>query len=150
VYLQVIQKVLGKGRTALMLVPEIALTPQMVNRFKARFGDEVAVLHSGLSHGEKYEEWVNVKNQQARVVVGAGRRVFAAVEKLGVIIVDEEDETTYKQQDRLMYHANEVAKYRSKYYICPVILGSATPSLEIFVRSERGVYTRLELNHRAV
>lgn len=150
VYLQVIQKVLGKGRTALMLVPEIALTPQMVNRFKARFGDEVAVLHSGLSHGEKYDEWLKVKNQQASVVVGARSSVFAPVENLGVIIVDEEHETTYKQQDRPMYHATEVAKYRSKYYNCPVILGSATPSLESFARSERGVYTRLELNHRAV
>ncbi len=150
VYLQVIQKVLDKGRTALMLVPEIALTPQMVNRFKARFGDDVAVLHSGLSHGEKYDEWLKVKNQQAGVVVGARSSVFAPVENLGVIIIDEEHETTYKQQDRPMYHATEVAKYRSKYYNCPVILGSATPSLESFARSERGVYTRLELNHRAV
>ena len=150
VYLQVIQKVLKKGRTALMLVPEIALTPQMVNRFKARFGDDVAVLHSGLSHGEKYDEWLKVKNQQAGVVVGARSSVFAPVEDLGVIIVDEEHETTYKQQDRPMYHAVEVAKYRSRYYNCPVILGSATPSLESFARSERGVYTRLELNHRAV
>lgn len=150
VYLQVIQKVLDKGRTALMLVPEIALTPQMVNRFKSRFGDDVAVLHSGLSHGEKYDEWLKVKNQQAGVVVGARSSVFAPVENLGVIIIDEEHETTYKQQDRPMYHATEVAKYRSKYYNCPVILGSATPSLESFARSERGVYTRLELNHRAV
>ncbi|SDK22349.1 primosomal protein N' [Lacicoccus qingdaonensis] len=150
VYLQVIQKVLDKERTALMLVPEIALTPQMVNRFKARFGDDVAVLHSGLSHGEKYDEWLKVKNQQAGVVVGARSSVFAPVENLGVIIIDEEHETTYKQQDRPMYHATEVAKYRSKYYNCPVILGSATPSLESFARSERGVYTRLELNHRAV
>ena len=133
-----------------MLVPEIALTPQMVNRFKARFGDDVAVLHSGLSHGEKYDEWLKVKNQQAGVVVGARSSVFAPVENLGVIIIDEEHETTYKQQDRPMYHATEVAKYRSKYYNCPVILGSATPSLESFARSERGVYTRLELNHRAV
>src|SRR5699024_12650427 len=84
------------------------------------------------------------------VVVGARSSVFAPVENLGVIIVDEEHETTYKQQDRPMYHATEVAKYRSKYYNCPVILGSATPSLESFARSERGVYTRLELNHRAV
>ncbi|WP_462420453.1 primosomal protein N' [Salinicoccus sp. Marseille-QA3877] len=150
VYLQVIQKVLEKGRTALMLVPEIALTPQMVNRFKARFGDDVAVLHSGLSHGEKYDEWLKVKNQQADVVVGARSSVFAPVENLGVIIVDEEHETTYKQQDRPMYHAVEVAKYRSRHYNCPVILGSATPSLESYARSERGVYTRLELNHRAV
>lgn len=150
VYLQVIQKVLHKGRTALMLVPEIALTPQMVNRFKARFGDDVAVLHSGLSHGERYDEWLKAKNQQASVVVGARSSVFAPVENLGVIIVDEEHETTYKQQDRPMYHAVEVAKYRSRYYNCPVILGSATPSLESFARSDRGVYTRLELNHRAV
>lgn len=150
IYLQTIAHVLDKGRTALMLVPEIALTPQMVNRFKARFGDEVAVLHSGLSHGEKYDEWLKVRNGGAKVVVGARSSVFAPVEKLGVIIIDEEHETTYKQQDRPMYHAAEVAKYRSRYYNCPVILGSATPSLESYARSERGVYTRLELNHRAV
>ena len=150
IYLQTIAHVLDKGRTALMLVPEIALTPQMVNRFKARFGDEVAVLHSGLSHGEKYDEWLKVRKGGAKVVVGARSSVFAPVENLGIIIIDEEHETTYKQQDRPMYHAAEVAKYRSRYYNCPVILGSATPSLESYARSERGVYTRLELNHRAV
>ncbi len=149
VYLQVIQKVLEEGRTAIMLVPEIALTPQMVNRFKRRFGDDVAVLHSGLSHGEKYDEWRKIKEGRARVSVGARSSIFAPFENVGAIIVDEEHETTYKQGDRPMYHAIEVAKFRSRYHNCPLILGTATPSLETFARSEKGVYERLELTERA-
>src|SRR5699024_7148940 len=105
VYLQVIQKVLEKGRTAIMLVPEIALTPQMVNRFKMRFGDDVAVLHSALSAGEKYDEWRKIKEGRARVSVGARSSIFAPFKKLGIIIIDEEHETTYKQSERSMYHA---------------------------------------------
>ncbi|MFC3419745.1 primosomal protein N' [Salinicoccus hispanicus] len=149
VYLQVIQKVLDEGKTAIMLVPEIALTPQMVNRFKRRFGDDVAVLHSGLSHGEKYDEWRKIKEGRARVSVGARSSIFAPFQNVGAIIVDEEHETTYKQGDRPMYHATEVAKFRSRYHDCPLILGTATPSLETFARSERGVYERLELTMRA-
>lgn len=149
VYLQVIQKVLDEGKTAIMLVPEIALTPQMVNRFKRRFGDDVAVLHSGLSHGEKYDEWRKIKENRARVSVGARSSIFAPFQNIGAIIVDEEHETTYKQSDRPMYHATEVAKFRSRYHGCPLILGTATPSLETFARSERGVYERLELTMRA-
>ncbi|GAA3718706.1 primosomal protein N' [Salinicoccus jeotgali] len=149
VYLQVIQKVMDEGQNAIMLVPEIALTPQMVNRFKSRFGDDVAVLHSGLSHGEKYDEWRKIKEGRARVSVGARSSVFAPFENIGAIIVDEEHETTYKQGDRPMYHATEVAKFRSRYHNCPLILGTATPSLETYARSERGVYERLELTQRA-
>ncbi|AKG73735.1 primosomal protein N' [Salinicoccus halodurans] len=149
VYLQVIQKALNEGRTAIMLVPEIALTPQMVNRFKMRFGDDVAVLHSGLSPGEKYDEWRKIKEGRARVSVGARSSVFAPFENVGVIIIDEEHETTYKQSDRPMYHAAEVAKFRSRRHGCPLILGTATPSLETYARSEKGVYRRLELTERA-
>ncbi|WP_020008702.1 primosomal protein N' [Salinicoccus albus] len=149
VYLQVIQKALDDGRAAIMLVPEIALTPQMVNRFKRRFGDDVAVLHSGLSAGEKYDEWSKIKEGRARVSVGARSSVFAPFENVGAIIIDEEHEATYKQSDRPMYHAAEVAKFRSRYHGCPLILGSATPSLESYARSEKGVYKRLELTKRA-
>lgn len=149
VYLQVIQKALEEGQTAIMLVPEIALTPQMVNRFKMRFGDDVAVLHSGLSPGEKYDEWRKIKERRARVSVGARSSVFAPFENVGAIIIDEEHETTYKQSDRPMYHAAEVAKFRSRRHRCPLILGTATPSLETYARSEKGVYRRLELTERA-
>lgn len=149
VYLQVIQKALDDGRSAIMLVPEIALTPQMVNRFKRRFGDDVAVLHSGLSAGEKYDEWRKIKDDRARVAVGARSSVFAPFDNVGAIIIDEEHESTYKQSDRPMYHAAEVAKFRSRHHGCPLILGSATPSLESYARSEKGVYKRLELTQRA-
>ncbi|WP_411844031.1 primosomal protein N' [Salinicoccus sp. HZC-1] len=149
VYLQVIQKALDDGQSAIMLVPEIALTPQMVNRFKMRFGDDVAVLHSGLSPGEKYDEWRKIKENRARVSVGARSSVFAPFENVGAIIIDEEHEATYKQSDRPMYHAAEVAKFRSRHHKCPLILGTATPSLETYARSEKGVYKRLELTERA-
>lgn len=148
VYLQLIQTALENNQEAIMLVPEIALTPQMVNRFKARFGDDVAVLHSALSHGEKYDEWLKIQSGRARVSVGARSSIFAPFNNLGLIIIDEEHETTYKQSERPMYHAAEVAKLRAKYHGCPVVLGSATPSLETYARSSRGVYKRFELTHR--
>ncbi|WP_323702633.1 primosomal protein N' [Mammaliicoccus sp. Dog046] len=148
VYLQTIEKVLQKGEQAIMLVPEIALTPQMVNRFKARFGDEVAVLHSGLSKGEKYDEWQKIRDGKASVSVGARSSIFAPFEKLGLIIIDEEHEATYKQEDYPRYHAREIAIWRSEYHKCPVVLGSATPSLETFARAEKNVYQYLGLPER--
>lgn len=150
VYLQAIEAALNQGREAILLVPEISLTPQMVNRFKSRFGDDVAVLHSGLSHGEKYDEWRKIKDGRARVSIGARSNIFAPFEKLGIIIIDEEHETTYKQNERPHYHAVEVAKVRAKYNNCPIILGSATPSIESFARANKGVYKLLELTKRAV
>lgn len=148
VYIQTIENVLQKGEQAIMLVPEIALTPQMVNRFKARFGDEVAVLHSGLSKGEKYDEWQKIRDGKASVSVGARSSVFAPFEKLGLIIIDEEHEVTYKQEDYPRYHAREIAIWRSEYHKCPVVLGSATPSLETFARAEKNVYQYLGLPER--
>ena len=147
-YLQTIENVLNRGEQAIMLVPEIALTPQMVNRFKARFGDEVAVLHSGLSKGEKYDEWQKIRDGKASVSVGARSSVFAPFENLGLIIIDEEHESTYKQEDYPRYHAREIAIWRSEYHNCPVVLGSATPSLETFARAEKGVYHYLGLPDR--
>lgn len=148
VYLQLIGDVLKKGKTALMLVPEIALTPQMVRHFKERFGNDVAVMHSGLSAGEKYDEWRKIKRGEAHVVVGARSSIFSPVENLGIVIIDEEHETTYKQEDNPRYHARNVAIYRGKYNQCPVILGSATPSLESRARAQKNVYKLLELPDR--
>ncbi|MFC6201647.1 primosomal protein N' [Lactiplantibacillus nangangensis] len=148
VYLQSIAAALAKGKTALMLVPEISLTPQMVQRVKGRFGKAVAVLHSGLSSGEKYDEWRRIRRHEAQVVVGARSAVFAPLDNLGLIIMDEEHESSYKQDDAPRYHARQVALWRSQYHHCPVVLGSATPSLETRARAEKGVYQRLLLADR--
>ena len=148
VYLQVIEEVLNRGENAIMMVPEIALTPQMVNRFKSRFGDDVAVMHSMLSHGERYDEWRKIREGRARISIGARSNVFAPFDNVGCIIIDEEHESTYKQNERPYYHAREVAKWRAEYFNCPLILGSATPSLESYARSEVKVYKRLELTKR--
>lgn len=131
-----------------MLVPEISLTPQMTDRFKQRFGNDVAVLHSGLSTGEKYDEWRKISRKEVKVVVGARSAVFAPFENIGLIIIDEEHETSYKQEENPRYHARDVAIWRAGFYGCPVILGSATPSLESFARAQKGVYTLLTLAER--
>ena len=148
IYLQSIAAVLEKGKEAIVLVPEISLTPQMVKRFKERFGDDVAVLHSGLSAGEKYDEWLKIQRKQVKVAVGARSAIFAPFENLGMIILDEEHESSYKQEENPRYHAREVAEWRSRYHRCPLILGSATPSLESYARSIKGVYTLCELKER--
>ncbi|MFZ0447419.1 MAG: primosomal protein N' [Bacillus sp. (in: firmicutes)] len=148
IYMQSIQKVLEEGREGIVLVPEISLTPQMVNRFKGRFGDEVAVLHSGLSIGEKYDEWRKIQRKEVRVAVGARSAIFAPFGNLGIIIIDEEHETSYKQEDNPRYHARDVAIERARTHNCSVILGSATPSLETFARAKKGVYQLLTLSKR--
>lgn len=148
VYLQTIARVLEQKKQALMLVPEISLTPQMVARVKARFGRQVALLHSGLSDGERYDEWRRIERKEASVVVGARSAIFAPLTDLGVIIVDEEHETSYKQEDMPRYQAKEVALWRAKYHNCPVVLGSATPALETRARAQKGLYTRLQLTKR--
>ena len=149
VYLQVIDRVLKMGKTAIMLVPEISLTPQMTYRFISRFGQQVAILHSGLSEGEKYDEWRKIETGNAQVVVGARSAIFAPLTNLGVIIIDEEHEATYKQDSNPRYHARDVAKLRADYNRATLVLGSATPSLETRARASRGVYGRLTLNQRA-
>jgi primosomal protein N' (replication factor Y) len=148
VYLQAIERALNDDKEAIVLVPEISLTPQMTNRFKERFGTLVAVLHSGLSAGEKYDEWRKIKRGEVKVVVGARSAVFAPFTRLGLIILDEEHEGTYKQDDSPRYHARDVAIWRSEFHHCPVILGSATPSLESFARAKKGNYTLLTLLNR--
>lgn len=150
VYLQIIESVIKRGQQAIMLVPEIALTPQIAGRFKSRFQNQVAVLHSALSMGEKYDEWRKILKQEVQIVVGARSAIFAPFKEIGVIIIDEEHESTYKQEEAPRYHAIEVAKWRSAVHRCPVVLGSATPSLESFARAQKGVYRLLTLSHRAV
>lgn len=149
VYLQLIEDAIGKNRTALLLVPEISLTPQMAKQFKGRFGERVAVLHSGLSNGERYDEWVKIKNKTASIVVGARSSIFAPLENIGIIIIDEEHESTYKQMDTVRYHARDIAIWRGQYHQAPVILGSATPSLETKARAQKKVYELLTLTQRA-
>ncbi|WP_025092559.1 primosomal protein N' [Bacillus safensis] len=148
IYLQTIDHVLQKGKEAIVLVPEISLTPQMVQRFKERFGSNVAVLHSGLSTGEKYDEWRKIHRKEVKLVVGARSAVFAPFENLGMIIIDEEHESSYKQEEMPRYHAKDVAIERAVRHQCPVVLGSATPSLETYARAKKGVYTLLSLKHR--
>lgn len=148
IYLQAIDQVIQRGKEAIVLVPEIALTPQMVKRFKGRFGSNVAVLHSGLSIGEKYDEWRKVLRKEVQVVVGARSAIFAPFENLGIIIIDEEHETTYKQEETPRYHARDVAIKRGEYNRCPVVLGSATPSLESYARGVKGVYHLLTMKKR--
>lgn len=148
IYLQAIERVIQKGKEAIVLVPEISLTPQMVRRFKGRFGSNVAVLHSALSVGEKYDEWRKVQRNEVKVVVGARSAIFAPFENLGIIIIDEEHETTYKQEETPRYHARDVAIKRGEYNNCPVILGSATPTLESYARGKKGVYQLLTLTKR--
>ena len=149
VYLQIIQGALDKGKTAILLVPEISLTPQMTERFIARFGDKVAILHSGLSNGEKYDEWRKVERGDAQVVVGARSAIFAPLKNLGAMIIDEEHEATYKQDSNPRYHAREVAILRAQYNQAALVLGSATPSLESRARAGKGVYQHLRLIQRA-
>ena len=149
IYLQVIEHFLKQGKTAIMLVPEISLTPLMTNRFIARFGQKVAIMHSGLSDGEKYDEWRKIKRGEAQVVVGARSAIFSPLENLGVIIIDEEHETSYKQDSSPRYHARDVALLRAKKHGATLVLGSATPSLESRARAERKVYKLLRLTKRA-
>ena len=149
VYLQIIQGALDMGKTAIVLVPEISLTPQMTERFIGRFGDKVAILHSGLSNGEKYDEWRKVERGDAQVVVGARSAIFAPLKNLGVIIIDEEHEASYKQDSNPRYHARDVAILRAQYNQAALVLGSATPSLESRARAGKGVYQHLRLTQRA-
>lgn len=149
VYMEIIDYYLKKGKGAIILVPEISLTAQMVNRFRERFGDDIAALHSALSDGEKYDEWRRIYRGEARIVIGARSAVFAPIDNIGIIIIDEEHSDSYKQSDPSpRYSARDVAIERSKYHNCSVVLGSATPSLESMARAQKGVYKLLTLSKR--
>lgn len=148
VYLQAIDEVLKNGRQAIMLVPEISLTPQTVERFVSRFGTSVAVIHSKLTPAKRFLEWKKIKEGRASIVVGARSAIFSPMNNLGLVIVDEEHETSYKQDDVPRYHARDVADYRAKLNNCPLILGSATPSLESYYKAKNGEYTLVILTKR--
>lgn len=151
VYLQAIQTVLDRGQGAIVLVPEISLTPQTADRFKQRFAhiqDQVAILHSHLSHGERHDEWRKVMRRKARIVIGARSAIFAPVENLGLIVVDEEHEHSYKQESPPRYHARDVSVVRAHLEKCAVLLGSATPSLESWRNTLTGKYRLLTMKQR--
>lgn len=145
VYMRVIEDALKDNKTALMLVPEISLTPQMVRVFNKRFGADVAVLHSALSVGEKHDEWFRIFNGEAKIVVGARSAIFAPLENIGVIIIDEEHDGSYLSDSNPRYQTHDIAEFRAKYNKCPLVLGSATPSIETFYKSETHEYNRVEM-----
>lgn len=148
VYMKLVERVLLEGKSAIILVPEIALTPQMIERFKGRFGVNVALFHSKLSDGERFDEWFRVKEGKSKVIVGARSAIFLPAKNLGLIIIDEEHENTYKSEQNPKYQTKEVAEYLSELKGCKVILGSATPSIETYYRALTGEMKLLELNSR--
>lgn len=150
VYIQLIEKVLNIGKTSIMLVPEISLTPQTVDRFIARFGAEkVAVLHSKLSVGERYDQWYKIKNGEAKIVIGARSAMFAPINDLGLVIIDEEHDGSYKSESSPRYNVKDVARYLAKEYSIPIVFGSATPDMDSFYKASKGDIELLELTKRA-
>lgn len=150
VYLQVIEGVLARGQAALVLVPEIALTPQLVARFRARFGDRIAALHSGLDPDSRHEQWLRIAAGELPVVIGARSALFAPIPELGLLVVDEEHDPSFKQDTAPRYHARDLALVRGHLARCPVVLGSATPSLESWLNCQRGKFELVELTERAM
>ncbi len=148
VYIHLIRQQLDLGKSAILLVPEIALTPQMLRTFSSHFGDEVAVLHSSLSVGERYDEWKRIKNGKAHLVIGTRSAVFAPVEHLGILIIDEEQEETYRSENSPRYHARDIAKYRCSKEDCLLLLGSATPELVSRYQAEIGRYAYFRMESR--
>ncbi|MBP3502422.1 MAG: primosomal protein N' [Clostridia bacterium] len=150
VYLQLIEKVLSMGKTSVMLVPEISLTPQTVDRFIARFGqNKIAILHSKLSIGERYDQWYKIKNGEAKIVIGARSAIFAPINDLGIIIIDEEHDSSYKSEMTPRYNVKDVARYLAKEYSVPIVYGSATPDMDTFYKATKGDIELLELTKRA-
>ena len=149
VYIQVIRKCLAMGKTAILLVPEISLTPQMVDMFQSQLKEEVAVFHSGLSKGERYDQWRGIIYGKAQVVIGARSAVFAPLQNIGVIIIDEEHEQSYRADNHPRYEAAKIARLRCKLNGAVLVLGSATPSIETYYMAQKGFYQLVELKHRA-
>lgn len=148
VYLNTIEKVLNDNKEAIVLVPEISLTPQLVETFKKRFGNKIAILHSNLSMGEKYDEWRKIERKEVSVVIGARSAIFAPLTNLGIIIIDEEHSSTYKQENNPRYNTVDIAIYRAKKYNIPLVLGSATPLIESYTRAKTGIYELLTLKNK--
>lgn len=150
IYLQLIEKITQKNKTAIVLVPEISLTPQMVERFIARFGQEkIAVLHSKLSIGERYDQWNKIKNGECKIVIGARSAIFAPIQNLGLIIIDEEHDSSYKSETNPRYNAKELAGYMAKKNNIPLVLGSATPDISTYYKAENNKIEMLKLTKRA-
>lgn len=147
VYMKLIEEVINNGKTAIFLVPEISLTPQIINRFTSYF-DKIAVLHSRLSDSEKYDEWRKINQGKVNIVIGARSAIFAPLKNIGIIIIDEEHTSTYKQDNIPRYNAIDMAKWRSNFHNCPLVLGSATPSIESYTRALKKDYTLVELDQR--
>ena len=147
VYMKLIEEVINNGKVAIFLVPEISLTPQIINRFTSYF-DRIAVLHSRLSDSEKYDEWRKINEGKVDIVIGARSAVFAPLNNVGIIIVDEEHSQSYKQENTPRYNAKDIAKQRCIYHNCPLVLGSATPTMESYSLALKGSYTLLELSNR--
>lgn len=137
VYMQLCEEIIKEGKCIIMLVPEISLTTQIVHRFYSRFGNDVAIFHSNLSEGEKFDEYKKIMKGEVHIVVGTRSAIFTPINNLGLIIIDEEHSSNYKQDNNPRYHALDIAKWRANYHNCPVILGSATPSLESMARAEK-------------
>lgn len=148
VYMHAIERVLAEGKSAIMLVPEISLTPQMLRNFRAYFGDTVAMLHSGLSDGERLDEWLRLLRGQARIVVGARSAIFAPLDNVGIIVIDEEHDSSYTSESNPRYRTVDVAQWRADYHGAKVVLGSATPSVESYLAAKNKQYTLLELPER--
>ncbi|HUL37943.1 MAG TPA: primosomal protein N' [Thermodesulfobacteriota bacterium] len=148
IYLRAIEEVLAQGQEAIVLVPEISLTPQLLSRFKDRFGENLALLHSGLGRGERYDQWRRIWKGEVKIALGARSAIFAPFKNVGIIIVDEEHDPSYKQEEKLKYHARDVAVVRAKQAEATLLLGSATPSLESFYNAEKGKFKLLNLPER--
>ncbi len=148
VYMNIIENVIKDGKEVIVLVPEISLTPQMINLFKNRFKNDIAILHSALSDGEKYDEWRKIEEGKVNIVIGARSAIFAPLTNIGLIVMDEEHSETYKQENMPRYDTVDIAIKRSKYHNCPLVLGSATPSIESYTRAKEGIYKLLEMPNR--
>ena len=148
IYMTCIEHIVRAGRTAIMLVPEISLTPQTMQRFRGRFGDDVALLHSGLSAGERYDEWLRILRGEAHIVVGARSAVFAPLRDVGIIIIDEEHDSSYSSESNPRYETVDIAEFRAAYNHGCLVLGSATPSLESYYKMQQGAYTLIKLTKR--
>ncbi len=149
VYMDCIKSVVEQGKTAIMLVPEISLTPQMLSRFRNAFGDNVAILHSGLSNGERADEWNRLKTGQAKIALGARSCIFAPLDNVGIIVIDEEHDQSYFSESNPRFHTHKVARYLAYMHNCPLVLGSATPSIDSYYKAKTGEYTLLQLPNRA-
>ena len=149
VYINLIKRVLKEGKSAIMLVPEISLTPQIMANFKSRFGQSVALLHSGLSKGERFDEWKRLFSGEAKIAIGARSAIFAPLENLGMIIIDEEHESSYISESNPRFSTHDVALFRARFNHCPLVLGSATPAIESYQKAVNGEYQLVELPIRA-